>query len=62
MKLQAPYQPQSIIPTLMLILITATTTITTFLKVIQASTVTAVIVSVAEAMKETVEELIHLFE
>lgn len=45
----------------MLILITAAT-ITTFLKIIQSITATAVIVSVAEAMEERVEELKHLSE
>ena len=58
--MQAPYQPRSIILTLMLILIA--TTKTTFLMVIQATTVTAVIISFTKAMKEIVEELIHLFE
>lgn len=58
MKLQALYQPRSIILTLMLILITTTATIQ---EVILPATVIAVIVSVAEAMKKVVDEVTHLF-
>lgn len=58
MKLQALYQPRSIILTLMLILITTTATIR---EVILPATVIAVIVSVAEAMKKVVDEVTHLF-